>query len=451
MTRHIPRNFIIPVETLNRELDGKLLLALYALQRGWQPIIGGRTIINSQLPDLPQSVMLGKGIRVGNKLVFWMAEQLGHIIVALDEESLVRLNDEALYMMFDAATFNRPRLLYAWGHDNAEMWRGFKAYAGAPIIESGNPRIDMLRPEYRGFYAEEAARIRKRYGRHVLFSSNFSFVNHYIPDHTRFRVTGDAPSERSGELLTGIKAHKQAVYDAFIALIPELARAIAPANLVVRPHPSENPATWQAAAQGLANVHVVHEGPIAPWLMAASVLIQNGCTSAVEAAILGTPAISFRPVKSAEFDPALPFAVSTEAATPAEMIDSVRDAFDVRWAFPPAGRAELARCIASLDGALASERILDAMEMHRDRLESAPSPSVPRRWLGHVVHAQRAIRRSIGTRLQGKSNAAYSAHKFPGLDEEVLAAKIAKFRELNPALPAARVVKLRESIFALEA
>ena len=67
MTRQIPRTFIIPVETLNRELDGKLLLALYALQRGWKPIIGGRTIINSQFPDLPQSVMLGKGIRVGNQ------------------------------------------------------------------------------------------------------------------------------------------------------------------------------------------------------------------------------------------------------------------------------------------------------------------------------------------------------------------------------------------------
>lgn len=450
MTRQIPRNFLIPVETLNRELDGKLLLALYALARGWRPIIGGRTIINSQLPDLPQSVMLGKGVRVGNKLVFWMAEQLGHIIVALDEESLVRLNDEALYMMFDAATFNRPRILYAWGHDNAQMWRVFKAYAGAPIVESGNPRLDMLRPEYKGFYEDEAARIRKRYGRHVLFSSNFSFVNHYIPDHTRFRVTGDAPSERSGELLTGIKAHKQAIYEAFIKLIPELARAIAPANLVIRPHPSENPATWSAAAQGLANVHVVHEGPIAPWLMAASALIQNGCTSAVEASILGTPAISYRPVKSAEFDPSLPFAVSTEAATPAELISGVQDAFDGRWRFPQSGYAELANCIASLEGPFACERILDAMEAHRVCLESAPAPSLPRRMLGLTVHAQRALRRAVVTRLQGKSNAAYSAHKFPGLDEEVLAAKIAKLRELNPKLPAARVVKLRESIFALE-
>ena len=284
----------------------------------------------------------------------------------------------------------------------------------------------------------------------MLFSSNFSFVNHYIPDHTRFRVTGDAPLERSGELLTGIKAHKQAIYDAFIALIPELARAIAPANLVVRPHPSENPATWSAAAQGLGNVHVVHEGPIAPWLMAASALVQNGCTSAVEAAILGTPAISYRPVKSAEFDPALPFAVSTEAATPAAMISGVQDAFEGRWRFPEAGYAELANCIASLDGAFACERILDAMEAHRDRLESAPAASLARRLLGVAVHTQRRLRRSIEAKRQGKSNAAYSAHKFPGLDEAVLVAKIARFRQLNPALPAARVVKLRDSIFALE-
>jgi hypothetical protein len=146
----------------------------------------------------------------------------------------------------------------------------------------------------------------------------------------------------------------------------------------------------------------------------------------------------------------LPFAVSTEAETPAHLIAAVRDALEGRWSAPAAGRAELSRCIASLDGAFASERILDAMETHRDRLESAPAPSLPRRLLGLAAHAQRAARRSVVTRLKGKSSAAYSAHKFPGLDEDVLAAKIARFRELNPALPAARVVKLRESIFALE-
>jgi hypothetical protein len=90
------------------------------------------------------------------------------------------------------------------------------------------------------------------------------------------------------------------------------------------------------------------------------------------------------------------------------------------------------------------------MEAHRDRLESAPAPNLPRRLVGLAVHAQRSLRRAIEAKRQGKSNAAYSAHKFPGLDEQVLAAKIAKFRALNPALPAARVVKIRESIFALE-
>ena len=351
-----------------------------------------------------------------------MAEQLGHIIVALDEESLVRLNDEALYMMFDAATFNRPRILYAWGHDNAEMWRGFKAYAGAPIVESGNPRVDMLRPEYRGFYDDEAARIRKRYGRHVLFSSNFSFVNHYIPDHTRFRVTGDAPSERSGELLTGIKAHKQAIYDAFIAFIPELARAIAPANLVIRPHPSEKAATWSAAAQGLTNVHVVHEGPIAPWLMAASALIQNGCTSAVEAAILGTPAISYRPVKSNEFDPASAVCGEHGGGNTCEaIISGVKGAFDGRWSFPDAGCAELA---SASRASMAPWRpsAFSMLETHRDRLAMRAGADAAAAPVGSGRPCPARLGRIVRTRLKGKSNAAYTAHKFPGLDEDVACA-----------------------------
>jgi surface carbohydrate biosynthesis protein len=450
MTRQIPRTFIIPVETLNRELDGKLLLALHAAKRGLKPIIGGRTAINEALPSLPQSIFLSKGVRVSNRLMFWAAEQLGHIIVALDEESLVRYHDEALFMMYDKATFNRPRILFAWGRDNAELWRSFPGYGGAPIVASGNPRADMLRPEVRAFYADDVARIASRYGRFALFSSNFSFVNHYIPDFTRFRVTGDASAERSGEILTGIKAHKKTLFDAFLRLIPDLARAIAPANLVIRPHPSENGATWQAAAQGLGNVDVVHEGPIAPWLMAAGVLVQNGCTSAVEAALLGTPAVSFRPVRNDEFDPPLPFAVSTQATTPAETIAATTDALAGRAVVPPNAHEELAAHIASIDGALAVDRMLDAFDIYRDRLASAPAPSPLHRVLGQAVLAQRNLGRVVRARMKGKSNAAYTAHKFPGLDEEALVTRIAKFRSLDATLPAIRVAKLKESIFALE-
>jgi len=94
--------------------------------------------------------------------------------------------------------------------------------------------------------------------------------------------------------------------------------------------------------------------------------------------------------------------------------------------------------------------MLDAFDTHRDRLADAPAPSPLRRALGWAVLEQRNLGRVVRTRMQGKSSAAYTAHKFPGLTEEALAQRIAKFRALDPTLPKMRVLKLKESIFALE-
>ena len=65
----LPDTIILPVETLNREFDAKLHLGLRAVARGWNVIIGGRTVLHSSLPHLPRSVYLSKGIRTGNRRI----------------------------------------------------------------------------------------------------------------------------------------------------------------------------------------------------------------------------------------------------------------------------------------------------------------------------------------------------------------------------------------------
>ena len=67
MTTAVPDTLLLPVETLNREFDGKLLLALCAAERGLKPIIGGRTAIHDRLPALPRSIYLSKGVRSGSR------------------------------------------------------------------------------------------------------------------------------------------------------------------------------------------------------------------------------------------------------------------------------------------------------------------------------------------------------------------------------------------------
>ncbi|MEX0808000.1 MAG: surface carbohydrate biosynthesis protein [Dongiaceae bacterium] len=453
MSRIPPETLVIPVETLNREFDGKLLLALAAAERGYRAIVGGRTRLHRHLTDLPPSIYLSKGIRTGNRVILSLLEKLGHTVVALEEEGLVRFSDEAYLMMLDVETFNRAQMLFAWGHDNAEVWRRFGGYRGTPIIEAGNPRMDMLRPEVRNFYTDDVAAIRQRYGRFALFNSNFSFVNHFIPGHIRFRIPANARSERYDQMRSGVYQHKKALFDSFCALIPSLSKAVQPHNLVIRPHPSENRQTWRDVAAGLPNVHVVYEGTVVPWLLAADVLVHNSCTSGVEAAILGTPALSYRPVWSAEFDPPLPNDVSSEfddAAALGDAAQAILARNSAERSLSPANYERLSHHVAALDGKLSCDRILDALVEQQDRFASMPAPGLLDRAIGHAGVAARNARRAITTRMMGRSSATYTAYKFPGLDEAYVATRIERFCTLLGRFDGIGVRRLRDDIFLLE-
>jgi surface carbohydrate biosynthesis protein len=450
-----PDTILLPVETINREFDAKLHLALRAAARGWRAIIGGRAEINAFLPKLPRSIYVSKGIRVGNRDILRRMEEFGHVVVALDEEALIRQSDEALLMMIDEETFNRPRLLFAWGKSNADVWRSFQGYRGTPILEIGNPRIDLLRPELAGYFAEQVTALKQKYGDYVLFSTNFSMVNHFIPKHIRFKTADKIDKSRAEALKSGLVAHKARIFEAFRDLIPVIANAIAPVNLVIRPHPSENPATWVSAAGTLKNVHVIHEGPIGPWLMAAKALLQNGCTSAVEAAIVGTPVLAFRPHVSDSFEVELSNRMSIDCRTPEQLIAALKKVVG-------AGRRQASQLdaeqlaflrnhIASVDGALSCERLLDSLIVYADRLGRPEGHRGLQRFIALADHYRRHNVRNAVNRLRWwRTSGTYGLHKFPGMTEEMIDTGIGKFRVILPELPAFRCRKLAEHVFAIE-
>ena len=451
MTTAVPDTLLLPVETLNREFDGKLLMALCAVERGLKPIIGGRAAIHDRLPALPRSIYLSKGVRSGSRPIFELLERFGHCITAIDEEALVRFSDELFLMKLDPSTFTSARILFAWGEDNAAIWKRSQWYAGAPVVVSGNPRTDMMRPELRGFHASEIEAIQRRYGDFVLFNSNFSVVNHFIPNKTRFKVADWVPPEESDKFRSGMLRHKRALFERFLEAMPALARAIAPRQLVIRPHPSENGEPWREATAGLANVTVLHEGAVVPWLIAARVLVHNGCTSAVEATAVGTPALAYRPLISDQFDIWLPNALSSDCRDLDALLEGARAALEGRGGGPTADqRRLLGYHLAGLDGPLCSERILDGLAAHRDALAAAPGTNW-RRWLGaYAEHWKRRVRRRIRDRVRNGQDSTYSAHKFPGIEAGWVEDRIERFRRTLGRFQGVRLRRLHADIFALE-
>ncbi len=448
----LPRTLLLPVETTNREFDGKLLLAVKAIERGYTAVIGSHTALDAMLPAFPRAIYLSKAARSGSERVFDLLEGLGHVIVALDEEALVRLPDEAFHLRLDPTTFNRPRLLYAWGKSNAEVWRSYKAYGGAPIVEAGNPRIDMLRPEIREFNRDECEALRHEFGRFILLSSNFALVNHFIPGHVRNLVGKTADETKAAPVKTGFMDHKRKLFAQFLAFVPDLAAAISPNRLVIRPHPSENKTAWEQAAGGAPNVTVIHRSSMAPWLMAAQALVHNGCTSAIEASVLGTPALAYRPQRSA-FDLELPNSLSVACGSVAALVAECRNRLagdKPRAGGPTPEQSAIAeQHIASLTGRLAVDRILDSFAEFGAVL-AARQPSAPSKTgVLSRFYARRAYRMVMTRFGQHGESDAYKSHKFPAMDVATVRHRVAAFQRILGRTSPIAVERIGANVFRL--
>ena len=409
------RSLLLPVETLNREFDAKLLLALHAAARGWEVVLGQKVALHRRMARFPRSVYVAKGFRFGREREFREIRALGHTIVGMDEEGLVNVSDEMWLSRSDSPTLRHLALIVAWGPDDARLYGLAQHLGDTPVVETGNARVDLLRPELEGFLAPEVARLRERYGDFALVNTNFALVNRYVELNAPVQMGAWLPKDVAEGLKENWLAHKRQLLEAFRALVPRLAKRLAPRTLVIRPHPSENAELWREVAEGLGNVEVVHEGTVAPWLRAARVLIHNGCTTAVEAAVLGTPALAYRPVTREGFDNALPNGLSEEFAEGDALAERAaeltRGPGEGRAALSSDRQALLARHLTALDGPLACTRLIDAFEEHL----GPPPPIEPLRYAvarGHI--ARRRVKRALrATSKWAGRKSALLGHQFP--------------------------------------
>ncbi|MFO1091023.1 MAG: surface carbohydrate biosynthesis protein [Hyphomicrobiales bacterium] len=441
MTREATDTLILPIEIAARELDGKLLLSLFALRKGMRVILGPRQAVD--VPHFGSAVYLAKNVR--RSFILDRPEALGYAIVALDEEGLVRFPDPVQALRLETRALQLPRLLYAWGRDNAQYWKGLACCEGQTILEVGNPRGDLLRPELRAFHAPEVKAIRERMGHFVLLNTNFSIVNHFRKGHTSFRRSSDANRDTFEHAWQGVSQHKRALMEHFLELIDPLARAIHPHRVVVRPHPSEDPAPWIEAASRYPNVVVANNGGVVPWLLASSGLIHNGCTTAIEAAMLGVPSVAYRPVKSPEFDLETANRFSTTAECEPCTVDLAQLMLRQSPAAMPQRDAQaLSDLISSATGAFSGERIVASFAAYHDVLAEQRKAPLARR--------MRATARMIGDTISGCSlERRYNRHIFPSMSPDAVVDRLERLGSTVGNVPPVRIRPVANQVLSLEA
>jgi surface carbohydrate biosynthesis protein len=441
-TMKAPQRFsnsiILPSENQNREFDGKLLLACVLAERGFNVIVGPRHQIHNHIAAFPQSIYIAKDFRKPSERILSIIEKLGHCIVAWDEEGLVQPKPEIYYnRRYTETAISHVRHVFAWGPANEKLMLGAPKWPNVPIHHTGNPRIDLLRSEVRDFHADAVTAIKSKYGRFVLFDSNFASFNPAV------KTVAPVMAQQAGERSAYFE-NRQHLFNRWRKILPELAKAISPVRLVIRPHPAEDHALWLDVSKGISTIDVVHEGSALPWILAAEVMLHSGCTTGVEAYVMGKACISFQLDGSAKD---LPDALSVAAVSELELVKQVKNVIEgeaLRFSEDLEQIAEQA--LFALQGPLAVDRIAEILE----QISQTADAFGPKQITGAVMARLRHLQKTLSAFLPDhKTSKAINALRYPGVSLQETETKIGRFSSVLNRFPNLHVHHISDQIYCV--
>lgn len=367
-----PRLLLMPVETKARELQAKVFFADRAVRRGFEVWLGSAREIFQNFDDFPRGIFMAHHVGPGMRLKLPRAAAAGMGIVAWDEEALVVKNDDfyvdervpEAHIRFCHRFFTRGegdrRALVARYPDLADR-----------LFPTGNPRVDILDHRFIALHEEASLRTENK---RIAINSRFSHSNPLHTSAARFRESQlkrfkGKPAE--GEFKRGYMDYTDRLFEAFVDMVAQLAAALSDYEIVIRPHPSEDEGVWQRMASSHANVKVTKEHTATAWSLASDVTVHNGCTTAVESALLGCNVLAYCPFRSDAFDVRLPNEVSECIESVPTLLARIRElskpTAQLRAENAWRARAHVGRSIAGMNGnALASDLVLDVLERDTD-------------------------------------------------------------------------------------
>lgn len=441
---------LIPVELQARELEAKLLLACVAANRGYPSIIGPRREMHFHVSSFTNSIYLSKSTTKASDNVFRYLKRKGNKIVVWDEEALVSLPPEYYYRhRLSPVAIGYVSHLFAWGKANEQLWRRYPDLpARVPIHITGHPRGDLLRPELRGYYSNDVKKLREKFGNFILINSNFNLVNSFHQDMGLLAPSPDPGDEPvltrraksfglTREYAMGFTAYKHGILEDFKEMIPVLDRAFPDYTIVVRPHPAENQEIYHETAARCKHVRIINEGNVVPWLLAARLLIHNGCTTGVEAYALDVPAVAYRARTNEQYDRDfhdLPNHLSYECYNLEELKDRLKKilAGESGRANGDRRKALIQHHLAAMEGPIACERIVEVLDKISDEIQQMEPPTTVDHLASWVwAHRRRLKKHFKGYRKNMSHNKAdFLKHRYPSISLDEMQKRVSRFQQL---------------------
>jgi len=434
----------LPIETKVRELDAKILLACVAAERGFSPVIGELKELRGNLLAWPEGHVLFKAALKTSRDRFRSYREYGHSISMMCEEGLVYLDKETYQRTkVHPEALQYVDLFLAWGAEQKEAVVEKYGEISGRIAAVGNPRMDLLRREFRDLWRSEVDQLRRRFGPFIMVNTNFGVANFYQGTQameSKYENVGMIRNESDRAVFRERVEFQRSLIRHLKDLVIAMSRRFPGHRVVVRPHPSEKHEFWRESFDACENVDVVFEGGIVPWLAACDLLVENGCTTAIEAWMLDRPVVEYRPCRDDRFEPEVTRLVSYEADDDADALSLVERLLESGGA-PAPKSARLERYLSRTDGCLSSEAIIEHVSQLQETRGGRPGEAAltGHRHRGGVGRLLRRLKDNRSRRTQ------YEKQKFPGLEKEEIEGFLCSLRQVSGRFGSVRVEQVPQT------
>lgn len=292
----------LPIEIKTRELPSRLLMASRFHAAGYAVVVGNQWSLIPNLIRLPHGLVFFKTM---NKIQGdWMAgaRAAGHLVAANDEEVLNFINSRGYLFSFDISAATHCHMFFAQSDAHARaVTDHFPVLAGKTHVV-GNPRLDLLALRRAGKFMSADDPMVAQLKPYLLVNTNYGSINSIWGDDQRFyavnkRAGAFAPpnAEQKIKDFWDVIAWEKGNYEAMRALLDWMLPRLGGIKIVIRPHPIERAELWSSIAAQHPNVVVVRQSEPHPWIMGAELVVHTGCTTGLEAVLLGRPTLNLLP------------------------------------------------------------------------------------------------------------------------------------------------------------
>lgn len=410
---------VIGVHQEPREFAAKFVLAHAAARRYGSAAICRTSSLPQIARDNEGLVIVEMALTPNRARMFALYRERGHRILSFDEEASAAASIPESRLHPDAVS-NIDGLIL-WGSHHEELLEG--RVSDAKLIRSGHPRLEVAQRENIGLFGREVGVI-QRIGPYALWvtdtrnypfdGAQLAYNDHLV--HLRYKSERDAypyePKLRSDfvdmyeELQDRLRRQAR--------LLEEL-RDGHNLKIVIRPRLTVGRRVMQQQLRSVGFDYsdrsiVTNRFAVTPWIASASVVVQHGCTTALESAAAGSPVVSYPPSRTKRLSE-VPFRIAPAGESSVDVFKRIQGMDDncVRERFA------LVSDYAFLPSKGSSREILDWIDARshiervavlssslrvpqrglRSRLLGGPVADGTRELLGSRLATQRAFRKSI--------------------------------------------------------